>query len=373
MLDDEVEADWVEIPASGGMPAKVRYSGLVARAVFDIPLEGIDSQVVGLTLGPLQDLLWVALPESRRTIQSVVENEIADALSHDRRVLSISSRTASWELWYELLQPNLAGLPATGRSLRDLFRVLRQVMELDTVLGHSYLDALREGVFERLVPDDPFGLSSFAPDLAMELASWATISPPRDPFAAPSRSLAVPFGAVGRGWLEVAVRPGRRVVCLRYGDIVSTAVFHVLPVDLNRRVMEFGLDPFADLLWELLPESRPVVQALVTQELRSAIDDDRALRSLPVVELCRELFRKVVRPALNGFPACVDVAVRSLNVVRHLLDLAVSLDGSRASVLRDEICDPLAHMPYRPVVAELDPTLLRRIQGFLDERRLGGQ
>lgn len=260
-----------------------------------------------------------------------------------------------------------AGLPATVAEAKRCAAVVRQVAELDRALGRAsqyvlqseFIEHLDDGVRQRLRTVDPVA----AAELAELIPGVAVEAPPYDP-TPPFRPLAAD-SALGRGWLEVEVRPGARVVRTRYGGSLSTAVFRVAPVDLNRRNSDIYLGPFPEVMWWLAPEARAMLRRLVRSELDLAILEGRTLNALSPDEACVEFFRQVIEPAFAVADADEMLFGECFNAVGELIAVARELGGPHMTALRKRVCQPLAREPFRTALAARAPDRLVGIEQFL--------
>jgi hypothetical protein len=357
---------WVPVDVLGRM-VRIRYAGLASEAVFDVPDGvGIRRMVMGIGMSPLADLVWAALPAARRGLADQLNDQLDDAAYYDRRLITPSPYSAAKAV-RSALERAVAGLPATAPEVARCAAVVRQVVELDRALGRMYLYVLQSEFVEQLDDGVLQRLRAVDADAAAELdalvSGVAVEPPPYDP-TAPFRPLA-PDGAIGRGWLEVEVRPEARVVRTRYGGVLSTAVFRVGPVDLERPESDIYLGPYPEALWEAVPDARPMLRELVGRELDTATLEERTPDALPPDQVCVEFLRQVIEPAFAVMAEDRMSFEECCVVVGELIAVATELGGPHLTALRERVCRPLAREPFRSAIATTAPDRLADIERFL--------
>ena len=124
---------------------------------------------------------------------------------------------------------------------------------------------------------------------------------------------------------------------------------------IERGSMPWSLGKFADLMWMVVPESRPIISDLARKELDHAVHCDEFLQPIRDTPLADSLYTDLLLPALNDVSAQEDMLRRCLKV---FLRLIVEADSSYYwEVLELEVLRPLESKGGGALLAKLDPTL----------------
>jgi hypothetical protein len=350
---------WVPIEGRG---VQVRYGGLLPYAV--IKTNGGTGERMEMSLGPVQDLLWVLLPEARDGLTDEVVSLLDNGVDYGRLL--------NWTSWYSpIRQLRYALEAATAESSADpvaaarICTVLRRVLELNDALGDYYLEPIQSQLHEHMDESVLARLGSVDARVVAQLADLAPGVKSDPPLPAPFVPRLAPPGDHSRGWLEVKLGTGS-VVRTRFGGIISATAFGIgtPSADLDNEVGDIGIGPFEDALWVSLPEYRPILAQFLRRELNEAMAADRGLRSLSPYALCRRLFDVVLLPALAELSPD-DLLQRCLTAVQELIHLADHLRDPHRDALKTEICAPLAAGSPRSTLAVRAPKQLATIDRFL--------
>jgi hypothetical protein len=359
----EAKGRWVPLTGSA---VRIRYAGLVSRALVDLPGDGGVSQSMEMSLGPAEDMLWVVLPEGRDALADELNSLMEGAIDYDRFLTHASWYTPIRAL-REAVEDAMAKLPAGRLAATRSCAALRQMIELSQHLGNYYLKPLQDQFHEHMGDGTVDILRTFDPELAAELRALApdVALGRRHDSLPPVRPLA-PDSELGRGWLEVEVRPDRRIVRTRYGGTISAVGFSIGSAGSDLALADIGIGPFEDTLWVLLPEFRPALHQFVRRELSEAMAAERTLRALPQDAVCGRLFDVVLRPVLSGAWESPGPVQRCLNAVHELIVIADEVGDTQRDALRREICEPLVGEPFRGTLAGQSPERLAEFERFMN-------
>jgi hypothetical protein len=359
----EHKGRWVPVP---GRMVRIRYAGLVSHALIDLPGDGGVSQSMEMSLGPAEDMLWVVLPEARDALADELNSLMEGAIDYDQ-CLTLASWYTPIRALREVVEEAMTGVPAGQPMASRSCLALRRMVELSECLGDYYLGPIQAQFHEHM--DDAVWdvLRTFDPELAADLTALSPgVARKRGQDPLPPVQPLAPDSELGRGWLEVELRRGRRLVRTRFGGIISASAFSVGSSDRELKLADIGIGPFEDALWVSLPEFRPTLHQFVRRELNEAMAAERALRALPQEVVCRRLFDRVLRPALGGSPHDQKLVQQCLDAVHELTLIADEIGHPQGGALRREICEPLVGGSFRGVLAGQDPERLAEFERFLD-------
>jgi hypothetical protein len=159
------------------------------------------------------------------------------------------------------------------------------------------------------------------------------------------------------------VRIGKSIVPVRRNSLIATAFEDGEELPAARR-MEWSLGALADLLWLLLPESRPFLIALVKQELERAAENGRELSRVLSHEVARAAFwEPLFEPALVCLPEERESAVRYCEFARIAYEFDDRDRDLIREVLDDEVLEPIISSAHLWAVEEIDPSLYTLVIG----------
>ncbi|MFI5706209.1 hypothetical protein [Kribbella sp. NPDC051620] len=85
-----------------------------------------------LSLGPLADPLWLAVPEARPLLAGLLAKEVEDAIRYGRELTPPGYAEVADALYLELLRPSMSGASGSSEVVRRCLGVLaRLVREAD--------------------------------------------------------------------------------------------------------------------------------------------------------------------------------------------------------------------------------------------------
>jgi hypothetical protein len=166
--DEQVGRAWVEVEVGSGTVAVVRYGGVESWALLNVAPESIE-RVMDLGIGPMADLLWARLPETRPALRTLALRELGAAVVDDRAPSGVPDAMAC-ETFAAVFRAALAGLPASGDQAVRCGRVLTEMIELTPLLGDGGPALLRATVLDWL-RGEPHrsALAQVAPNLLSSL------------------------------------------------------------------------------------------------------------------------------------------------------------------------------------------------------------
>ncbi|WP_143229826.1 hypothetical protein [Actinophytocola xanthii] len=132
---------------------------------------------------------------------------------------------------------------------------------------------------------------------------------------------------------------------------------------IERGSMGLSLGKFPDLLWMIVPESRPIIAELVRKELDESIKYNLHLGKVSNFELAYGIYVELLGPALKNISRSHDLAVRCLAVIQRTLVEANEIADGDPLVL--EIMNRVEAEELLGLVNDLTPDLValyRRIK-----------
>lgn len=127
--------------------------------------------------------------------------------------------------------------------------------------------------------------------------------------------------------------------------------------------MDWSLGELADQSWSRLPELRPIIAQMAIAELNEAIEEGRDLERVSAYWLASELYRSLLRPALDAFPQSRDVLARACTVLRSTLESDSTNQSLDADAVQHRIVGRLSFGADVPKIAEVDPILGDLLKG----------
>lgn len=162
-------------------------------------------------------------------------------------------------------------------------------------------------------------------------------------------------------WCEVRI--GKSIVPVRHNSLIAAAFEDDEELPAARR-MEWSLGALADLLWLLLPESRPFLISLVGRELEQAAENDRELSQMLSHEVARAAFwEPLLEPALVGLPEGRESAARYCEFVRIAYEFDDRDRDLVREVLDDEVLELIISSANFWAVEEIDLDLYTLVVG----------
>lgn len=149
-------------------------------------------------------------------------------------------------------------------------------------------------------------------------------------------------------------------------EVGRNSVMHALfegaaPKPAARR-MRWSLGMPADLIWMLVPESRPLLAELAAGQFETAVELGRELHPVDDTEAVLKFWARLAEPALKGFPDTRADAERYCAFIRLVWDFDCPEQERVRQVLGWYVLEDIASTPVLWTVEVVDPALFQLIR-----------
>ena len=159
---------------------------------------------------------------------------------------------------------------------------------------------------------------------------------------------------------------GDRLVPVGKNSIVDVMFRDAERPPIARR-MAWSLGMPADLMWMVLPESRPMLTRMVAKEFERAMDIGGELFGITDAEAVEEFWAQLFEPAFRDFPASRDVVARYCEFTRLMWEFECpERDDMVRRVVDNYVLELIASTSALWIVQEVDPALFELISKQYD-------
>lgn len=159
---------------------------------------------------------------------------------------------------------------------------------------------------------------------------------------------------------EVEVWIGDDPVRVGRNSVIHALFEDAAPKPLARR-MRWSLGMPADLIWMLVPESRPLLAELAVGQLETAVELGRELFPVDDTEAVLKFWGRLAEPALKGLPGTRADAERYCALIRLMWDFECPERDRVREVLGWYVLEDIASTPVFWMIEVVDPELFRLI------------